>query len=116
MYVVAVNSGLFTITDNAVYLQQSVLTPDDIARAERSDFVSPSEMTDDTFYGGGMFKKLKNIGKMAAKFAKKTGIASAALDLAGQSKAADMARSAGFGYERYLGAAKLPKKALRLMN
>jgi hypothetical protein len=123
MYIIQVNEGLATITENSLYLQNSVLTPEDVISAATSDFVSPNDMTDDTLYGAGFLKKLKNAAKSVAKFAKKTGVVSNVLG-AVNPQAAALAQQAGYGfvggvggsYEPYLGGASMPKKMLRLKN
>lgn len=96
MYILAVSDGLLTVTNNTTVLQNSVLTPGDIAMARESGVAKDWE-TSTNFYGGSFFRKLKKAAKAVASAAKKTHALSTIAALTGNPTIATTSGLLGYG-------------------
>jgi len=113
LYIVAVNDGLITITENSSIQQQSVLTPQDISDAnERPETIEPHIKSGD-MYGGGFFDEAKRFAGKVNKALKQTKAVSHVASALGHPEIAAAAHALGYGL---VGGAHLKKSHLRLKN
>ncbi|GEM_PF-5911583 len=113
LYIVAVNDGLLTITENSSIQQQSVLTPQDISDAtERPETIEPHIKSGD-MYGGGFFDQAKRFAGKVNKALKQTHAISHVASALGHPEISAAANALGYGL---VGGARLKKSHLRLKN
>lgn len=113
LYIVAVNDGLITITENSSIQQQSVLTPMDISDAhEKPETIEPHIKSGD-MYGGNFWDQAKRFGQKVNSALKQTKAVSQVASALGHPEIAAAAHALGYGL---VGGARLKKSHLRLKN